>query len=231
MALVDKEKRNEYARQWAAANPQKRDPDKRRAWKRAAYNRVKDDPAFREHQRARGREWWEKNKEQQALRRKAELEANPEKRRAQREKRRQKRAENPERYNAYQVAYRAKNPERVKKSARDRAAARREAQPAYTAFCSARVRARSMKVAFDLTREWANTHWTGRCSMTGIEFAKGSGRPTAFSASIDRIEPSFGYTKDNCRFVLWALNRFKGPDTDETMLMIARSLVAKASAP
>jgi hypothetical protein len=46
-----------------------------------------------------------------------------------------------------------------------------------------------------------------------------------FSPSIDRIIPTLGYTKGNCRFILHALNALKGSGTDEQALAIAGAFV------
>ncbi len=48
-----------------------------------------------------------------------------------------------------------------------------------------------------------------------------------FSPSIDRIDSSKGYTPDNCQFVLWAINVFKGDGTLEEMYEIATALINK----
>lgn len=92
---------------------------------------------------------------------------------------------------------------------------------------TAQARAAKKNVPFSLTREWARERWTGCCEITGIEFstAKTTRGPGFFSPSIDRIVPELGYTPENCRFVLWAVNAFKSGGTDEDMLMVARAIV------
>ncbi len=65
---------------------------------------------------------------------------------------------------------------------------------------------------FDLTLEWAegileNNDY--RCPMTGIPFMKlceQRGAMHPFAPSIDRIDTSQGYTQDNTRIVLTAIN-------------------------
>ena len=47
-----------------------------------------------------------------------------------------------------------------------------------------------------------------KCELTGISFTWESRQPTALS--IDRIDPSKGYTKENVRFVCWWLNAAMG---------------------
>jgi hypothetical protein len=83
--------------------------------------------------------------------------------------------------------------------------------------------------------EWAEKTYTGVCALTGLPFinsaqaiaGKSGGRP--YSPSIDRINPLKGYTQDNCRFVLFAVNSFKGTMSDPEMYHIARALISHQS--
>ncbi len=87
---------------------------------------------------------------------------------------------------------------------------------------NARARAKRRNFEFELDREWVSTKLrAGRCEVTGIPFNiqinGGRGHvENSFSPSIDRIDPKFGYTKDNCRMVCWIYNRARGafPDND-----------------
>lgn len=106
----------------------------------------------------------------------------------------------------------------------------RAKHPLIALLAAIKHRALTNDMSFDLTLKWADTRWTGRCELTGLEFVRPARRAGMFAPSIDRIDNTKGYTQDNCRIVLWAVNRFKNNDTDETMLTIARALVAKADA-
>lgn len=97
---------------------------------------------------------------------------------------------------------------------------------------SAQNRAKQKGVPFNLSNDWAKKIWTGKCALSGIPFAKyvynprtknGKG-PNKYSASLDRVKPNQGYVKTNCRFILVALNNFKGTGTDLEMVNIARRL-------
>jgi hypothetical protein len=97
---------------------------------------------------------------------------------------------------------------------------------------SATGRAKLKKVAYTLTPEWAAERWTGRCELTGHPFSVSmDGKPggRSYSPSIDRIIPALGYVPDNCRFILYGINRFKGEMTDEEMFTMARLLLTTQS--
>ena len=91
---------------------------------------------------------------------------------------------------------------------------------------SARARSVQRGRDFDLTIEWGRARWTGKCELTGIEFDWSLGRGSLWSPSIDRVIPALGYVQTNCRFVLQAVNQFKGAGSDEEMMRIAAALIA-----
>lgn len=140
------------------------------------------------------------------------------------ERRRNKAASDP--------AYRAKNYERLKKWKQNNPEKwlvykrrRYDRSPFLRLIAKAKIRAKAGDIQYNLTIDWARARWTGRCEITGAEFQKTTvGRMTSFSASLDRIDPSKGYTQDNCRFILCAINRLKGDESDEIMFQIARLL-------
>ena len=83
---------------------------------------------------------------------------------------------------------------------------------------SARKRAENGDLPYDLTVEWALEQVEaqgGRCAYTGWELeveaegkcSFGTGKPRALS--IDRVDPTQGYTQDNCRIVCWQVNLIK----------------------
>lgn len=88
----------------------------------------------------------------------------------------------------------------------------------------AKVRAKQKKIPFNLTNEWGKRRWTEKCEVTGLRFTLGLSKRGPFSPSIDQIVPGSGYTTDNCRFVLWAINAFKATGTDEEMFLIAEAI-------
>jgi len=109
----------------------------------------------------------------------------------------------------------------------------RLSQPWKKLLRSAEMRASKKHVPFGLTAEWAKSHWTGVCELTGIEFVLGQRGPgpKSFSPSIDRIKPELGYVESNCRFVIWAVNAFKAEGDDDQMFRIARALLSYTKSP
>lgn len=77
---------------------------------------------------------------------------------------------------------------------------------------AARTRSRKRSWEFDLTADWALNKAKDqgfRCSLTGLPFFAESGAKSKvhpFTPSLDRIDCSRGYTKDNVRVVVWAIN-------------------------
>lgn len=69
----------------------------------------------------------------------------------------------------------------------------------------------------------------GRCALTGLAFHGGrfgTGKAKrAFWPSIDRIDPEVGYTRDNCRLVLTAVNFALNAWGDEVFMRIARAAI------
>jgi hypothetical protein len=125
--------------------------------------------------------------------------------------------------------YYARNREKRLEQARRYRVALRSAQsltPWKVMLSSARARAARKGIEFDLDDDWAEARWTGYCELTGIEFQPGT---KFWAASLDRIDNSRGYVKDNCRFVLNAVNLFKGSATDEEMFAVAQALVSSAA--
>lgn len=67
----------------------------------------------------------------------------------------------------------------------------------------------------------------GKCEVTGIDFQyenKFGTFKNPFSPSIDRIDSTKGYLKDNVRFVIWQVNLMKGELTDQQFIDIFKKL-------
>ena len=108
-------------------------------------------------------------------------------------------------------------------------AQRKLREPWFVAFDDCQCRAKKKGLVFSITREWARIRYTGKCELTGVSFAASAGHgPKALSISIDQIVPRGGYTPENSRFILHAINSFKGQMADEEMLALARALLTKS---
>lgn len=95
-------------------------------------------------------------------------------------------------------------------------------------LASAKVRAKKNLIPFSIDAKWCEARWTGKCELTELPFVLGAKGRIAMSPSIDQIRAGEGYTPDNVRFVLWAINAAKGSDTDETLYRIAEALISRA---
>lgn len=124
------------------------------------------------------------------------------------------------------MEWQKRNPDLVRYYKRKAQKKVRASKPYRPALYSAKARALRSGLAFELTEQWAASRWTGKCELTGADFnVLPKGTTSAFSVSIDRIDSAKGYTQDNCRFILWSVNRFKSDYDDAIMMHIARLLV------
>ena len=108
---------------------------------------------------------------------------------------------------------------------------------AYTLFTHARGRASQKGLEFDLDREWIEGILEdGVCQVTGIPFVIDTNdcefvverdvhTRSPFTPSIDKIDPTKGYTKDNCQIVVYMYNTCKNTFSDEAVKYFCRSFV------
>ena len=82
-------------------------------------------------------------------------------------------------------------------------------------------RAKRKGFSMTLTEEWVRERVDGGvCQFTGLPFELLPHSP--FMPSIDRIDNSRGYDPDNCRVVLWFINRARGALGDEEFEAVFR---------
>lgn len=99
---------------------------------------------------------------------------------------------------------------------------------------NARKRAVQRGEVFELDHAWATEQlekYDGRCCVTGVvlEFDRATttrALTCPWAPSIDRIDSSIGYTRENSRLVCWAYNLAKGAWTDEIVEVWVRSMMA-----
>ncbi len=114
------------------------------------------------------------------------------------------------------------DPEKARQATKDF----RAKYPWASLIVKAKSRSSEKGLAFDLTNDWGEATWTGKCAVTGAPFQPERGRK--WSASIDKIDPSKGYVQSNCRFVLWIVNVFKSDGTDADMIEVAKLIARNA---
>lgn len=151
--------------------------------------------------------------------------------------------QNPEPYRLHQRQYslanhdaiiarmrasRAANPEKYREWNRHH----KEQNPNAWRVYNARKNAKAQGVACDLDVEWFNRRIeAGVCELSGLPFdlsgkyALGARNPNV--PSVDRINAKGGYTKDNCRLILWWLNRAIIDLGDEYALNVFRAIFIK----
>lgn len=114
-----------------------------------------------------------------------------------------------------------RRPETAERLKRIEAAAR-------TAVGRARSRARAKKLECDIDSQWAIAQLKGsdyKCPLSGVPFLEGIETKSfmrPFAPSVDRINPSVGYTKENCRLIIFALNAMISDWGEEIMHLVAR---------
>ena len=114
---------------------------------------------------------------------------------------------------AYRATYRAK------RSAYNAAYNTTLAGLASAMLRDARRRARHDRQPCTITRERVLEALRLRvCSLTGLRWVRGTGVAGLYSPTLDRIDPGAGYTPENTRLVLHAVNTMKGDATDDVLL-------------
>lgn len=125
------------------------------------------------------------------------------------------------------AAHRSRDPERSRRQWREWS---RTPNGTVTVLLNyARDRARNHGLDFDIDRAFISDKLDrGVCELSGIRITRespGNYRTHPFAPSLDRINPSKGYTKENTRLVCFAVNRARSDWGDEVLLTMAEALV------
>jgi hypothetical protein len=98
----------------------------------------------------------------------------------------------------------------------------------YTLYNSAKTRAKKEGVKFSLRPE--DIVIPEFCPVFGVPLAKGEGKVTSNSPSIDRIDSSLGYTLNNIWIISFRANVLKNASTPVELRKIADAVEVKTSA-
>ena len=78
----------------------------------------------------------------------------------------------------------------------------------------------------ELTPEWIMEKLQkGFCEVTKLPFTYGLDARNPWSPSLDRIDPSIGYTLENTRVVVWIFNAAKNVFKDSDVMLMAHALI------
>jgi hypothetical protein len=100
---------------------------------------------------------------------------------------------------------------------------------AYLLIELAKYRAKQRQIKFNLTLDWVLERLTS-CPKTGIPFTFGDNggnykTRAATTPSIDKIDPTKGYTPENCQVVCWWYNVSKQQFNDEEVYELCKATV------
>lgn len=87
-----------------------------------------------------------------------------------------------------------------------------------------------LNVPFDLDKTFIYSLYekqNGKCYFTGIEIKHNSGCHQFDSISVERLEPSHGYTKDNVVLSSFAINSFKGMMNEKEFKVYLKNILPK----
>jgi hypothetical protein len=135
---------------------------------------------------------------------------------------RQWRSNNKEQRDEYNKNWRSANMDRVRASGKKAAAKRRVEKPELTLFYGASHRAKKAGIEFDLTIE--DVIIPDRCPLLGVKLKPGAGKAHPNSPSLDKVDPSGGYTKGNVWVISYRANQIKNDATADELLLIGHTL-------
>ncbi len=71
----------------------------------------------------------------------------------------------------------------------------------------------------------------GCCALSGIKMTWMRGGLSPTSMSMDKIDPSLGYSRENLRLICHAINMFRGQMDDDQMYAMAEAIIAHRKRP
>ena len=99
-----------------------------------------------------------------------------------------------------------------------------------TAGCKNRARRKGYECDIDYKYMlWLLDQQSGRCAITGVVLESSAANTKTYSnpwtISVDRIDNTRGYTKDNVRLVTYMYNTCKGQWTDEQVVHMCKGIL------
>lgn len=100
-------------------------------------------------------------------------------------------------------------------------------------YAASKEKAKNKGLEHDLTIEYITEKLKQPCPRTGLPFRLGKTGSTYSdrdiqTPSVDKIDPSKGYTKDNVQIVCWGYNLAKARFTDEELLEFWKKVIENA---
>lgn len=91
---------------------------------------------------------------------------------------------------------------------------------------STRARAKFRDIEWDIPEDYFyGLLSTMRCEVSGLPLSFNGGKHDPWRPSVDRKDPTKGYTRDNVQIVCWIYNRAKHIGLDADVLRLAQALV------
>jgi len=92
---------------------------------------------------------------------------------------------------------------------------------------SCRNRCKDRGIQYELHYTWVEEQILEGCSITGHKFDLTELSPQhMLCPSLDRIDPTKGYTKENTQIICWCINALKGTGTFEEMFKLAEMIAS-----
>ena len=95
--------------------------------------------------------------------------------------------------------------------------------------CSSGKRAKKLKMDHDIDSAYLVSISPKECPVFGFDLKYGGGVKGKAAASIDRIDSSKGYTRDNVQIISYLANLMKSNATEEEMKAFANWVLSKRS--
>ena len=102
-------------------------------------------------------------------------------------------------------------------SQRARYVSHRKNNPFLHRCTRAKSRAKGLEVPFNLTPEYLESMWTGKCPVLKVDLNLVTDRSDEYAAELDRFNPELGYVKGNVHWLSRKANRIKNNTSVEIL--------------